>query len=80
MRLPTIALLLALSATSAFAQDKDMMGTGEGLTMLQESTVNVMRKYNLEADVMTLTLNQLAEIAGLVAKTDTDVRCCVTDV
>jgi len=72
MRLTTIAILLALSTTAAIAESHDPAMMSEGLTMLESSTANLLKKYGLEADVMSLSLGQLAEIAGMVTSSNTD--------
>ncbi len=73
MRLTILATLLALSTTMAVAQDKDMMmQMSEGLTMLETSAKDAFLKYGIEADVMTLTLNQLAEISGAMTGSNND--------
>jgi len=72
MRLTTIAILLALSTTAAIAESHDPAMMSEGLTMLESSTANLLKKYGLEADVMSLTLSQLAEITGMVTSSNTD--------
>lgn len=73
MRLTILATLLALSATMAVAQTKDTMGMTEGLTMLESSTANILKQYGFDIDVMSLTLNQLAEIKSVMTSTTSDI-------
>jgi hypothetical protein len=73
MRLKMLATVLALSTTMAFAQDDAMMAQmSEGLTMLEASAAAAFKKYGIEADVMALTLNQLAEISGAMTASNND--------
>lgn len=73
MRLTILATLLALSATMAVAQTKDTMGMTESLTMLESSTANILKQYGFDVDVMSLTLNQLAEIKSVMTSTTSDI-------
>jgi hypothetical protein len=73
MRLTILAAIMALSATVAAAQDKDMMEEmSQGLSMLESSAAQVLQQYGLEADVMSLSLGQLAEIQGVLTGSNTD--------
>jgi hypothetical protein len=72
MRLTILATILALSTTMAIAADDMMMQMSEGLTMLETSAKEAFMKYGIEADVMTLTLNQLAEISGAMTASNND--------
>ena len=64
MRLAPLALILAMSTSAAFAQDTMTMDSG--VTMLADSAQQAFVEYGIEADAMTLTLAQLAEIAGII--------------
>ncbi|MGL4237330.1 hypothetical protein [Tabrizicola sp.] len=73
MRSTILAAIVALSATMAFAQEKDMMEEmSMGLTMLEASAKTVLQQYGLEADVMSLTLGQLAAIQGALTGSNND--------
>lgn len=73
MRLTILATILALSATVASAEDKATMDNmAQGLTMLTSSLEHVLKQFNLEADVMSLSLSQLAEIEGVLTGSNTD--------
>lgn len=75
MRIPTIALLMALSANAAFAASHTvamMEDMNKGLSMLESSTALVLKEYGLEADVMSLSLSQLVEIQGVLSSMDTN--------
>jgi hypothetical protein len=73
MRLTILATALALSTSMAFAKDDAMMKQmSDGLTMLQTSAEAAFKQYGIEADVMTLTLNQLAEISGAMTASNDD--------
>ncbi|MES2143246.1 MAG: hypothetical protein V4516_02590 [Pseudomonadota bacterium] len=73
MRLTILATILALSATVASAEDKATMDNmAQGLTMLTSSLEHVLKQFNLEADVMSLSLSQLAEIEGVLTDSNTD--------
>lgn len=58
----------ALTAPAATAQDAapDMMMMMT-VSMLGTHTQNALSRYGIEADVSTLTVNQLTEIAGILA-------------
>lgn len=72
MRLTMIAMMLALTTTVAIAESHDMAAMGEGVSMLETSVANLLKKYGLEADVMTLSLGQLAEISSMVTSSNND--------
>lgn len=73
MRLTILATILALSATVASAEDKaNMDNMSQGLTMLTSSVEHVLKQFNLEVDVMSLSLSQLAEIEGVLTDSNTD--------
>lgn len=73
MRLTILATILALSATVASAEDKATMDNmAQGLTMLTSSLEHVLKQFNLEVDVMSLSLSQLAEIEGVLTDSNTD--------
>lgn len=73
MRLTILATILALSATVASAEDKATMDNmAQGLTMLTSSVEHVLKQFNLEVDVMSLSLSQLAEIEGVLTDSNTD--------
>ena len=73
MRATILAAILSLSATGAFAQDKAMMDEmTAGLTMLETSAAGLLKEYGIEADVMALSLSQLAEIQGVLTSSNND--------
>jgi hypothetical protein len=73
MRLTILATALALTTSMAFAQDDAMMKQmSDGLTMLESSAAEAFKKYGIDADVMALTLNQLAEISGAMTASNND--------
>ena len=72
MRLATIGLLLALSTSAAYAEDVDMKMMNEGVTMLQKGIEQILIKYGVKVDPMTLSLAQLAEINGVVDMSETE--------
>jgi hypothetical protein len=59
----TAVVTLPASAQDA-APDMMMMMT---VSMLGQHTQNALARYGITADVNTLTVNQLAEIAGILA-------------
>jgi hypothetical protein len=61
----------ALTAPAATAQDAapDMMMMMT-VSMLGVHTQNALNRYGITADVNALTVNQLAEIAGILANPD----------
>lgn len=73
LKILATAAALALSTSMAFADDAMMMKQmSDGLTMLETSAKEAFTKYGIEADVMTLTLNQLAEISGAMTGSNND--------
>jgi hypothetical protein len=73
LKILATAAALALSTSMAFADDAMMMQQmSDGLTMLETSAKEAFMKYGIEADVMTLTLNQLAEISGAMTGSNND--------
>jgi hypothetical protein len=72
MRSTILAAILALSATMASAQDKMMEEMSAGLTMVETSAALVLKQYGIEADVMTLSLSQIAEINGVLTGSNSD--------
>jgi hypothetical protein len=74
MRLKMLATVLALSTTMAYAQDDAAMmeEMSAGISMLESSAAAALKKYGLEADVMSLTLSQLAEINGAMADSNNE--------
>lgn len=73
MRSTILAAILSLSATVGFAQDSKMMEEmSAGLTMLESSATALLQQYGLEADVMSLSLGQLAEIQGVLTGSNND--------
>lgn len=73
MRSTILAAILALSATGAFADDMKMMEEmGAGLTMLETSAAGLLKVYGIDADVMSLSLSQLAEIQGVLTASNND--------
>lgn len=80
MRLMILATALALSTSMVFAQDEAMMKQmSEGLSMLEASAAAAFKQYGIEADVMALTLNQLAEISGAMtgSSNDADMKAAI---
>ncbi len=72
MRSTILAAILALSATMASAQDTMMEDMAAGLTMVETSAALVLKQYGIEADVMTLSLSQIAEINGVLTGSNND--------
>lgn len=72
MRSTILAAILALSATMATAQDKMMEEMSAGLSMVETSAAQVLKQYGIEADVMTLSLSQIAEINGVLTSSNND--------
>jgi hypothetical protein len=73
MRSTILAALVALSATSAFAQEKEMAAEmASGLSMLETSAGRALKQYGLEADIMTLSLGQIAEIQAVLNQDASD--------
>lgn len=73
MRSTILAAILSLSATAVFALDAKMMeDMSAGLTMLENSAATALKEYGLEADVMSLTLSQLAEIQGVLTGSNSE--------
>jgi hypothetical protein len=72
MRSTILAAILALSATMASAQDTMMEDMAAGLTMVETSAALVLKQYGIEADVMTLSLSQIAEINGVLTASNND--------
>ena len=65
MRSLALGLVLALSTSAAFAEGMvDDMGAG--LTMLESTAKAAFLEYDVEGDVMLLTLAQLAEIHSIL--------------
>lgn len=80
LKILATAVALALSTTMGFAQDDAMMmEMSQGLTMLETSAAAAFKKYGIEADVMSLTLNQLAEISGAMnaSNNDADMKAAI---
>jgi hypothetical protein len=73
MRSMILAAVMALSTTAAFADNTKMMEEmSAGLTMLEASAKLVLKEYGFEADVMSLSLGQLAEIQGVLTSSNND--------
>jgi hypothetical protein len=73
MRSTILAAILALSATAVFADDAMMMeDMSKGLTMLETSAAAALDHYGIKADVMSLTLAQLATIQGVMTGSNND--------
>jgi hypothetical protein len=64
---------MLLSTSAAFAQNTEMAAEmAEGLTMLETSAVRALKQYGLEADIMTLSLGQIAEIQSVLSQEASD--------
>ena len=73
MKRTIIALATAatFAAPAAFAEAHDEMTMGEGLTMFESLVANELDQLDVEADVTTLTLGQLAQIKDIVESDET---------
>lgn len=66
------ALALSLAASMSLAQDANTADMMSGMTMIQTNTEMAFNKYGIKADVNTLTLGQLAAIAGVLTDPQKD--------
>jgi hypothetical protein len=69
MRKLMLAITLAAAPVVGFAQTTASTYStemGQGLSMLELSASKALDMYGVEADVMTLSLSQLAAIKGIV--------------
>lgn len=66
-----LATAATLAAGGAFAEAHAEMSMGEGLTMFEALVQNELAEYDIEVDVRTLTLGQLAAIKDVVESDDT---------
>jgi len=73
MKRTIIALATAatFAAPAAFAEAHAEMTMGEGLTMFESLVSNELDQLDIEADVTTLTLGQLAQIKDIVESDET---------
>jgi enamine deaminase RidA (YjgF/YER057c/UK114 family) len=63
-----LALIIATTASSAFAFDPTDMHMGR--TMLEAQIANAFKTFGISHDATTLTLNQIAKIEGILAQSD----------
>lgn len=66
----SVALALALPASMAMAQQFDVDGMSDGLSMIELNAANAFKAYKIDADPTTLTVAQLARIVGILSDPD----------
>lgn len=67
--LSAVAIALTLSSGAAFAQN-DPATMDVGLSMLELATAREFSKLGIDVNPMTLSLNQLAAIKGVLGASD----------
>lgn len=66
----SVAFALVLPASMAMAQQYDVDGMSENLSMIQLNAANAFEKFNIDVDPTTLTVAQLATIVGILSDPD----------
>jgi hypothetical protein len=67
-----LAAALSLPAGAALAQEANVADMMAGLSMLEANTQMALNKYGIEANVMDLSLGQLALIGRVLTDPDAD--------
>jgi hypothetical protein len=68
----SVAFAIALPASMAMAQQFDVEGMSDGLSMIELNAENAFKKYKIDADPQTLTVAQLARIVGILSDPNGD--------
>lgn len=72
MRKLTTALVLILAAGTATAGVFDASDMHMGRTMLEQQIKNAFVEYNIDVDLTTLSLAQIAQIEGILSDPERD--------